>query len=165
MRAEPQEATYFSTFCISGLKYRFFSFWISTTVSREQNRGFGKAMLQTAQPVWQAQLYGCLQDAPAWPRASHQLCLQVGSLHVLSVQFCRAAGAEIALIHAMKHARSVPSNGQSDVVCRFVLLRDHFYLLGIRHLLNPDVQQSCKFIGPLTVINSDLVISSTTAFL
>lgn len=66
----------------------------------------------------------------------------------------------------MKKARSVPSNGHAGiVVCRFILLSDYFLLLGIRQLLNPDVQQPCKYISPLTVINSDLVISSTTLFL
>ena len=95
-----------------------------------------------------------------------QLCSHIGSLHVLSVLFCTDAGTETALFYAVKKARSVSSNGHADVmICRFVFLGDHFYLLAIRRLLNPDVQQSCKFISPLTVINSDPVISSTTLFL
>lgn len=47
----------------------------------------------------------------------------------------------------------------------FLFPGDYSCSLAIRWMLNPDVQQSCKFIGPLTVINSDQVISSTPIFL
>lgn len=62
---------------------------------------------------------------------------------------------ETVLFYAVKKARSASSDGHADVViCRFIFLGEHFYLLA-----NP-ANSSAQ-----TVINSDPVISSTTLFL
>lgn len=180
MRAQSLEATYFSTFCIAGLKYRFCLLNFNNGLLGAEQQLWQRHVfhllvalnktLQTAKLIWHAQLL--------WMSARHtdlaqsisserdQLCLHIGSLHLLSMLFCTDIGPETALFYAIKKARSVSSNGHASVViCRFIFLGDHFYLLAISWLLNPDVQQSCKFISPLTVINSDPVISSTTLFL
>jgi len=127
-------------------------------------------MLQTAKAGWHAQHLGMSAGhtdlAQSISSERDQLCLHMGSLHGLSMLFCTDAGTETALFYATKKSRSVSSNGPADIViCRFTFPGDHFYLFANWLLLNPDVQQSCKFISPLTVINSDPVISSTALFL